>query len=382
MESESYESYFETAKQSLITLAEPIVLHSVFFINKKWIHAIRFCEWLYTTHLIHYPFIEFTILNLYILLLFIKGLYTQIYNTFMYVFREPDYPYLGRFYLKSKSQFFSLKYSIEKYETTIIPIKSPETKENDEVADIKMEDNCDITNTFDEVNKEIKEFYYESQSWFNALPREEHIKHELLVIGKDYKDRYYSHVFTGETEEPDYYNWKIPVESKIEFLSISYSHPDMEESISIELSPKYLFCENHILSRTFIAKYLTQLPIYVKYTLDEKYTVDVMDGDLNQIQLGWNDYLIIFSDSYKIQKRKPYIPWPAEPIHSVESEENNYDDMPELEPITPHSETEHTETTPISETDERPMIETCEDDDSVIVSHTPTPNPSDETESF
>lgn len=297
MEIEPYMLYIETAKQQMITLAEPIILNTVFFLNRKWIHFIRFCEWLYHTHIIHYPIFEYIILSIYLIGLVIKICVTEIYNDLIYLDREPNYPFLARIWMDCRPNILSLNTSLQKYDVLIREISL------EEESDIQNSDN--IPNTFDEINKEVEEYYHQSRSESAALPYDEKINHEILLISKDFNNRYCSRVFTGEDLAKDEYEWKQPVESNIEFLSISYSTPDMkEDSISIELSPNYLFVGNQILSRTFIAKYLSQLPIYTKYIYNKNYTIDIMDSELNMIQLGWNDYIILKQSSYRVITRK------------------------------------------------------------------------------
>ena len=369
MELETYYSYMETTKQQLIQLAEPVILNTVFFINRKWIHTLRFCEWLYKTHLVHYPVIEYTMIYIYMVYILFHGAIKEIYEDLIYFDREPKHPFLARIHIEHLSNdTLTLKTVCDKYDTIIkeMPALTEENENNEFSKDFIMEDRYDITHTFDEINKQVDEYYHESRSLANALEPHEKLNHEVLLISKDYYDRYCSRVFTGESLTPEQYKWSAPIESEVGFLSITYSHPKMKEPIEINLSPKYLFVGNQILSRTFIAKYMCQQSIFTNYIFDQNYTVDIMDNELNQVQLGWNNYLLIEKDSYKVITRE------ESPQISESHSSSDEDDIPP--PLIPIDEEESNTV----EKTEPELIETSDGDDGVIISH--TPNPSDETD--
>jgi hypothetical protein len=82
------------------------------------------------------------------------------------------------------------------------------------------------------------------------------------------------------------------------FISIQYTHPDMEESIYIDLTSGYYLCGNELLSATFIKRYLQyqNLP----YVFDKQYTLHIIDNKINEFSIGYGKYLRLGVDNYQI----------------------------------------------------------------------------------
>jgi hypothetical protein len=90
--------------------------------------------------------------------------------------------------------------------------------------------------------------------------------------------------------------------SNVDFLTVQYTHYKMDYTIDLVL-PKYLFfCGNEILSNVFILKLLKQQSLY--YVFDKHYNIQLIDSNISQINLTYNEYIILFKDHYNIIRSK------------------------------------------------------------------------------
>jgi hypothetical protein len=87
------------------------------------------------------------------------------------------------------------------------------------------------------------------------------------------------------------------IKSRRHFLSIEYTHPDMEEGIPIELDPAIYLIGNEILSARFVLRYLQyQLE---KYVFDERYVLKIMDSKIRMLTLVVSEYIAIGNTEYE-----------------------------------------------------------------------------------
>ena len=112
-----------------------------------------------------------------------------------------------------------------------------------------------------------------------------------------------------------------------------------------------------------------------------------MDSELNEVKLGWNNYLVIEKNSYKVITRdESNLPHLKETI--VNESDSDDESPPPLIPVDNDNNNTNidaddsinnnaNDTTSASDPNEETIIETSDGDDGVIISH--TPNPSDET---
>lgn len=103
-----------------------------------------------------------------------------------------------------------------------------------------------------------------------------------------------NHSFNKSTDEPTYSNTR----SKSSFLTVEYTHPKMQNRISIELEQDLYFTNNVILSPLFIKRYLEYHP--EEFIFDEKYTINLMDDTINMITLTYSQSILLSEDSYTI----------------------------------------------------------------------------------
>ena len=95
-----------------------------------------------------------------------------------------------------------------------------------------------------------------------------------------------------------------PVLSNVRLLAVNYTHPDMKNSISIELPNEMYVQNNELLSFIFVLRYLKQLPFYVKYVFDRRYVLTIMDDNIQQFQLYPHQYIILGKNSYVIHSSR------------------------------------------------------------------------------
>ena len=87
--------------------------------------------------------------------------------------------------------------------------------------------------------------------------------------------------------------------SKTHFLSIIYTHPKLDNGIHIEIPKNGLLQGNEILSQHFILRYLEYQSF--PFWFDLKYTLQIMDNNINQFTLSSNQYLLLSEKEYIIK---------------------------------------------------------------------------------
>lgn len=90
--------------------------------------------------------------------------------------------------------------------------------------------------------------------------------------------------------------------SNVDFLTVQYTHYKMDYTIDLVLPKHLFFCGNEILSNIFILKLLKQQSLY--YVFDKHYNIQIIDSNISQINLTYNEYIILFKDHYNIISSK------------------------------------------------------------------------------
>jgi hypothetical protein len=89
--------------------------------------------------------------------------------------------------------------------------------------------------------------------------------------------------------------------SKAKFLSIEYTHPDMEKSIELVLENAWFYTGNELLSDTFVLRALEYQPTL--YFFDEDYIIKIMDSNCNIFTLTSDDSIVLTNDGYEVKNR-------------------------------------------------------------------------------
>jgi len=123
-------------------------------------------------------------------------------------------------------------------------------------------------------------------------------KYNFLIIIK-MKHRYISRI----TESSTIVFQDISFEQTPKFfLCVEYTHPEMKNSIYLEVDSGYFLKRNEILSMSFVKRLLEHQS--QKYIFDEKYKVKILNWHLVNIEIGSNDYILLDENSYKIKSNE------------------------------------------------------------------------------
>lgn len=102
-------------------------------------------------------------------------------------------------------------------------------------------------------------------------------------------------------------NYKTPEDlqnsaqnTKKYLCTVEYTHPDMDETISINIREGMYRNNNEILSSTFVLWYLEHQPL--KYIFDDNYTLKIMDDDINYFELKSTQYIKFTLTDYQVLK--------------------------------------------------------------------------------
>ena len=125
--------------------------------------------------------------------------------------------------------------------------------------------------------------------------------------------------------------------SKNVFLSIAYEHPNMEKPIPIEFPEGMYEVGNVIFTPMFVKRYLEYQS--TSYVFDDKYTLDIIDNDMNMLTLNSKQYGVLTEDGWKVIDIEK---------ETKELEEANHGDSNDEESI----ENDSTEE-PVKETEEK-----------------------------
>lgn len=120
---------------------------------------------------------------------------------------------------------------------------------------------------------------------------------ECMITMKN-GEKYINHVFFNKNEPK--METELPlVPSKHRFISVKYTHPNMDESVFIDIDNEYYYANNEILSPLFIKRYLEYQPLI--YDFDMDYELEIMDNDINSYKLSSKQYILLADSTYTIK---------------------------------------------------------------------------------
>lgn len=126
---------------------------------------------------------------------------------------------------------------------------------------------------------------------------------ESFVIARDIRGYYHVGVKDGNVDFPIINYDIVPVvESRVKFIVIEYSTPNMKTPIEIKIDPKMLIVGNAILSPCFILRYLYMFPIYKGIELSINYKLTIIDHLATKIEIDSSQYIVLDRFNYKICK--------------------------------------------------------------------------------
>jgi hypothetical protein len=250
----------DNAGVCLKTLAEPVVLETVFWVNTKKYEAIGICSRLYRESAVVRA--VFDIVNA--IWTWISIGLSWLYSHVMYSRHEPEGEWI-HFATLSKSSPRVSRY-LEIYE----PL-----------------DERDIAHRIGETMDARRELS------------------EILAIVRTSTADIVRTVFRGgEAPIPEIPLSVDGMQSEVEFICISYHHPRMnEQSIQLTIPKSMMVVGNHLLSPAFVLRMLEYMPLYVRFHFDDMYSVHVMDNTFTQYVLTSNQYVVVEKDALRVVSR-------------------------------------------------------------------------------
>jgi len=121
---------------------------------------------------------------------------------------------------------------------------------------------------------------------------------ETLVTMKIGNKYMYSSFFHTDIDTPKTERLLPTTEGKNVFLSIEYTHPSMSKGIVIELPTNMYIANNHILSATFVRRYLEHQD--QEYTFDNNYVIKLLDTTITMMKIKANQYINIKRMGYEV----------------------------------------------------------------------------------
>jgi len=230
---------------------------------------------------------------------------------------------------------FVLGYRIEPFNNNWVSISYIDQTEYDKV-------NLSFTfdETYDEIdnirffeNNNVVDYFTEFQDWYNTaktiLLKDKKVYDCLISMRMD--DKYIYKVCDMDSDSYDV----LPCElSKVKFLSIEYTHPEVLKPIILEIDKNAYLVGNEILSCTFVKRAL-EYSCNIK-NFDTDYVLKIMDNDLKTFELKSNEYIKLEKDSYKIIQKKCAIVQQDDEDEDEEDYQNEEDDFMETDFVDSH----------------------------------------------
>lgn len=120
-------------------------------------------------------------------------------------------------------------------------------------------------------------------------------KDDLLIL--KIEDKYLFRIINDKYSTPENLMYNSLDTDKY-FITVDYTHPEMKETISIDIKPCMYRTSNEILSSTFILWYLEHQPL--QYIFDDRYVLKIMDKDINYIELSSKQHVYLGESEYKV----------------------------------------------------------------------------------
>jgi len=142
----------------------------------------------------------------------------------------------------------------------------------------------------------LKEEYYISlNSYFESTEKENALITYSLPMNFNDTEKVYRII---RNQRFSFSKLQEPKLSSVSFLDIQYNHPDMKESLILIIPREWCCIGNELFSPEFILRmlYYQTLP----FVFDMRYTLDIMDSDLNMFQLYSNQWMILKDTNYEI----------------------------------------------------------------------------------
>jgi len=101
-------------------------------------------------------------------------------------------------------------------------------------------------------------------------------------------------IFFNRIEEID----EISICSR-KMLSVFYKHPELNDSIQLEIPEKMLLVNNQLFNPTFIFRCLQRQNIFTPF--DDKYTIEIMDSEIDEYTIQYGQFLQVNKDTFEVK---------------------------------------------------------------------------------
>ena len=176
---------------------------------------------------------------------------------------------------------------------------------------------CELYRTPDDFDENIHLVQY----WNNHLKNHNNIPHVIncpLLMVK-HNDKYLIHLYTNPckknaylsdiTQLTNFDSQEVSVSnssgglipSKVRFLNVSYTNPNMSNEILLEIPFNMFFVGNHLLSAVFVLRML-EYTVGSNVTFDMNYKLKIMDSNIQYFEMDSNEYLELELDTYTLQR--------------------------------------------------------------------------------
>ena len=249
----------DNAGVCLKTMAEPVVLEAVFWVNTKKYEAIGICSRLYRESAVVRA--VFDIVNA--IWTWISIGLSWLYSHVMYSRHEPAGEWIHFATLSEKSP------RVSRYLETYEALRDTDIAQR-------------IGDTLD-AHLELS---------------------EILAIVRTSSTDIVRTGFRGRKDPVPEIPLSGGTPSEVEFICISYHHPKMnEQSIQLSIPKSMMVVGNHLLSPAFVNRLLEYMPLYVRFHFDDMYSVHVMDNTFTQYVLSSNQYVVVEKDALRVVSR-------------------------------------------------------------------------------
>jgi len=121
-----------------------------------------------------------------------------------------------------------------------------------------------------------------------------HEKQRFLIIMK-IKHFYISRV--GESSGSEFQEISFEHTPKF-FLSIEYTHPEMDSTVYLDIDSGFFLQKNEILSMPFVKRLLEHQPR--QYIFDDRYKLKILNWYMSTVVMDANDYMLLDKNDYQI----------------------------------------------------------------------------------
>ena len=147
-----------------------------------------------------------------------------------------------------------------------------------------------------------------SSQFFDDLFQGDYTQKYLEVTGANLKWVSPLLIMKGEKEGPVYFVRRCPIASipfsitrtTVRPILVEYAHPDMAETIELEIDDSWWVVGNELLTPSFVLRALEYQPH--SFYFDKDYKIRLMDQHFNIMEFGSDTYIEIMADGYEWKK--------------------------------------------------------------------------------